>query len=185
VPPNNRKARDIDLLDTIDAFRREAFSAQVWRVVRDGRDPAIGSPSNSRWCNGAFDVLYTSLECDGAISEIHAFLSLQPVFPSKINWHCHALDVAIDKTLKLADMPTLRRLGVDVDRYQDQSYERTQDIADAACFLGFDGLIAPSARWSCLNLMLFTLRIAPERITVIEDQRTVVDWAAWRKNTRK
>lgn len=185
MSPDNRKARDIGLLDAVDAFRREAFAAQAWRVVREGRDPAIGSPSSSRWCNGTFDVLYTALERDGAIAEIHAFLSLQPVFPSKISWHCHTLDIAIDRTLKLADLPTLGRLGVDVGRWQDRSYERTQQIADAACFLGFDGLVAPSARWSCLNLMLFTARIAPERIDVREDQRTTVDWAAWRKSVRR
>jgi hypothetical protein len=34
--------------------------------------------------------------------------------------------------------------------------DRTQEIADSAYFLGFDGLIAPGARWACLNLVLFT-----------------------------
>jgi len=35
-------------------------------------------------------------------------------------------------------------------------YSRTQEIADAAFFLGFEGLIAPSAQWTDLNLILFT-----------------------------
>lgn len=80
---DSRRARDLELLDAVDSFRREAFDADVWRLVRTGRDPTLGSPSRSRWCNGMFDVLYTSFERDGALAEIYALLSLQPVFPSK------------------------------------------------------------------------------------------------------
>jgi hypothetical protein len=182
-PP--RPARDLQLLDTIDAFRREPLDAEVWRVVRDGRDPLLGSPSLSRWCNGTFDILYASLERDGAVAEIHALLSMQPVFPSKIQWFAHKLRISTAETLKLSDLPTLARLGVDVDRYADRNYARTQPIADAAYFLGFDGLIAPNARWSCLNLVLFTNRIAPERIALMERDERPVAWDRWRNRTRR
>ncbi|HKH35243.1 MAG TPA: RES domain-containing protein [Beijerinckiaceae bacterium] len=64
-------------------------------------------------------------------------------------------------------LPTLSKLGVDA-RYADRDYRRTQEVADAAFFLGFDGLIAPSARWACLNLVLFTDRIPPDRIQALE-----------------
>jgi RES domain len=179
-----RRARDIGLLDAIDAFGREPFSAPVWRVVREGRDPVLGGPSRSRWCNGTFDVLYTSLEQNGAIAEIYAFLSLQPVFPSKVRWNVHRLDVSAAKTLRLADLPALAKLGVDTARFQDRTYDRTQEIADAAYFLGFDGLIAPSARWLCQNLVLFSDRVPPENIKIAESSASPIDWANWRKSTR-
>ncbi|MBM3574071.1 MAG: hypothetical protein FJX52_17180 [Alphaproteobacteria bacterium] len=56
--------------------------------------------------------------------------------------------------------------SLDTGCYRDRSDQRTQDIrpheiAEAACFLGFDGLIASSARWDCLNLVLFTGRLPP------------------------
>ena len=151
-----RKARDLHLLDAIDAFKREPFSQPVWRVARDGRDPLLGAPSSSRWCDGTFDVLYTSLERDGAIAEIHALLSVQPVFPSRVRFLAHRVTVKARQTLRFADLATLGRLGIDVGRYRDREYSRTQAVADAAYFLGFDGLIAPSARWDCLNAVLFT-----------------------------
>ena len=179
------RARDIELLDAIDAFRREQFTAKVWRVVREGRDPAQGNPSRSRWCNGTFDVLYTALERDGAIAEVHAFLAMQPVFPSKLAWKAHSLAVEIDDTLKLADLPTLARLGVDTSHYQDRNYARTQEIADGAYFLGFDGLVAPSARWSCLNLMIFSERVDPDRIELAASSETAIDWSDWRKRNRR
>lgn len=180
-----RKARDLQILDAIDALSREAFDGRVWRAVREGRDPTLGSPSQSRWCNGQFDVLYTSLERDGAIAEINALLSLQPVFPSKMRWDCYELKVRSAKTLRLADLPTLRKLGVDTATYHERRYDRTQIIADAAFFLGFDGLVAPSARWACNNLVLFTSRLQPSDIELATDMSTRIDWMVWRREHQR
>lgn len=182
---DSRRARDLGLLDAVDAFGREALDVEVWRLIRGGRDPASGSPSRSRWCNGTFDVLYTSFAREGAIAEIHALLSLQPVFPSKDRWFDHKLKVVAAQTLRLADTQTLAKLGVDAARYKERDYGRTQDVADAAFFLGFDGLIAPSARWTCLNLVLFTDRIPPGQIQVVEASAAPVSWEDWRKRTRR
>jgi RES domain-containing protein len=174
-------ARDLGLLDAIDACPREPFDGRVWRVVREGRDPAIGSPSQSRWCDGAFDVLYTSLERDGAIAEIHAFLSAQPVFPSKPVWFRHELKVRASRSLRIADLAQLQKLGVDTGSYKERRYKQTQDIADAAYFLDFDGLVVPSARWPCHNLVLFTARLQPEDIKVVPAGTQHIDWSTWRK----
>ena len=138
-----RRARDLKLLDQVDALPLSVYAGVLWRVVREGRDPLQGGRSVSRWCNGEFDTLYTSLEREGAIAELHALLSLQPVFPSKIVFRVHRLKVSALQALKLTDLPTLSKLGVDVARYQDRNYTQTQSIADAAYFLGFDGLLAP------------------------------------------
>ena len=180
-----RQARDLGLLDALDALKREVVDIEVWRLVRAGRDPAIGAPSQSRWCNGSFDVLYTSFERDGAIAEIYALLSLQPVFPSKDRWFAHKLKVTAAQTLRLADLKTLAKLGVATARYKEREYDRTQEIADAAFFLGFDGLIAPSARWTCLNLILFTERIPSDQIQAIEAAEAPVSWEEWRKRVRR
>jgi hypothetical protein len=94
------------------------------------------------------------------------------------------LEVHAANTLNLADLSTLRRLGVDVERYAERNYRRTQEIADAAYFLGFDGLIAPSARWSCSNLMLFTERVPPGQIEVVESSHDAIDWDEWRRRSR-
>jgi hypothetical protein len=153
-------------------------------VVREGRDPLQAGRSPSRWCDGAFDVLYTSLERDGAIAEVHELLNLQPVFPSKIAFLVHRLTVSLTQCLHLAELPKLSKLGVDVDRYQDRNCERTQSIADAAYFLGFDSLIAPNARWPCMNAVLFTDRIKPACLTLEATEPEPIDWQAWRRRNR-
>jgi RES domain len=186
VAPDIRKARDLSLLDSIDALDREAVSLNAWRVVRFGRDPLQGSPSRSRWCNETFDVLYTSLERDGAIAEVFSLLNSQPVFPSKIEARAHLVSVSLTKILRLDGPGSLAALGVDISRFKERDYLRTQAIADAAHFLDFEGLIVPSARWNCSNLVIFSDRIAPDAISHKGSESDPIDWTAWRrKRTEK
>ncbi len=181
---DTRRARDLQLLDKVDGYTRRPFEGTIWRVSRDGRDPLQGGRSASRWCNGEFDVLYTSAERDGAIAEIYTLLSLQPVFPSKLSFRVHQLEVSAEAALHLAEVAELERLGVVPEQYQDRDYRQTQEIADAACFLGFEGLVVPSARWPCANVVLFADRIDPAALSVRVTEPDPVDWTAWRSRTR-
>ncbi|MBM3608384.1 MAG: RES domain-containing protein [Alphaproteobacteria bacterium] len=185
MAPPFRKARDVALMDRLYACARERFIGEAWRVVRQGRDPLIASASQSRWCDGTFDVLYTSLHRDGAIAEIDALLRLQPVFPSKIMSQLFHLEIHTSQTLRLADMDRLASLGVDTARYRERDYTKTAEIAETAFFIGFDGLIAPSARFECNNLVLFTDRFAPGDFQLKTPDAEVIDWAAWRKKPRQ
>jgi hypothetical protein len=53
-------------------------------------------------------------------------------------------------------------------------------LPDAALFLGFKGLVVPSARWGCTNLVVFTEKTDPEQLTVIGVPK-LVDWTTWRE----
>ena len=116
-----RRARDLKLLDEVDAFKREPFAEPVWRIARSGRDPLMASASRSRWCNGTFDVLYTTLEKDGAMAEINAMLMLQPIFPSGMTWFVHKLRIDAEQTLRIADYPALQKFGVNISGYAGRS----------------------------------------------------------------
>jgi len=177
---DGRKARDLELLDAIDRLERRPFEGAAWRVVREGRDVLQGAAVGARWDPGLFDVLYTSLDRDGALAEIHFHLSRQPVFPSKIRWQICRLTARTRGSLHLLDMADLERLGVDRRHYRELTYADTQAIGDAAHFLGFDVLIVPSARWECLNLVLFTDRLEPADLSV--EQSEWIDWAKWVKS---
>jgi len=180
--PGERKPRDPALLDALDAFDRVRFSGETWRVVRSGRDPLQGSAAGGRWDPTTFDALYTSLNPDGAVAEIHLHLSRQPVFPSRIKFRLHRISVKTAKTLKLRNLDSMIPLGVDPAQYREILYAPTQAIGDAAYFLGFDSIIAPNARWSCNNLILFTDQIAPADLEVIDSLD--VNWTEWRKKTK-
>jgi hypothetical protein len=177
------RARDFDLLDALDELPRVALDETAWRVVRNGQDPLLGRPSQGRWDLGHFDALYTALDPDGAIAEMYFHLSRQPVFPTKPSFTLHEIEVITKSTLKFADLTQLTALGVDPASYSDILSERTQEIGDAAAFLGFDGLIAPSARWRSLNLVLFCDSLGPDDLALTA--ASSIDWDDWRSRHGK
>ncbi len=176
---SRRPVHDRGILDALEAFDPEPFAGEVWRVTRKGRDPLRGSAANGRWSpsGGEFEVLYTSLERDGALAEIGYRLSLEPVWPSRIEHEIHLIEVETERTLRLANLEMLAPLGVVIARYHSFEYQATQAIAAAAYFLEFDSLVVPSARFPCANLVLFTERTTGLALKNSEG----VDWNSWRR----
>ncbi len=87
------------------------------------------------------------------------------------------LAVSTSHTLQLV-RTDLATLGVDLARYGERDYDRTQKIGAALVFLGFDGLIAPSARWPCDNLMIFGDNHAlTEKLEVVGEE--LFEWRVW------
>ena len=118
----------------------------------------------------------TSLAREGALAEISFHwgqLTPRPTKPVVL----HTLRVVAHRTLKLvrADLATL---GVSDSDYGGINLPRTQEIGAAVEFLGSDGLIAPSARWPCDNLMLFPDRMgANATLEVVTSEH--IDWITW------
>jgi hypothetical protein len=176
------RIHDRVILDALEALDPESFSRTVWRVTVKGREPLRGAAAHGRWsASGEFEALYTSLEREGALAEIGYRLSLEPVWPSRIEHEIHVIEVQAERTLRFANTANLAPLGVDIARYRTFEYGATQAIASAAHFLEFDGLIVPNARFDCANLVIFVER-APG-LALIESQP--VDWEAWRKQRRR
>ena len=126
-------------------------------------------------------VLYTSLERDGAIAEVVSFLAALTPIPGPRQINVTRLAVSTSHTLRLVREPMLGTLGVDLDRYGERDYGRTQEIGAALVFLGFDGLIAPSARWPCDNLMIFGDNHAlTETLEPIGTDK--VEWLEWARS---
>lgn len=174
------RAHDDRLLDAISRINPVDYDRSVWRVVRQGRSPTDGSRGAGRWNPAELSVLYCSEERDGALSEIHFHLSLgQPVFPSRIRHFVHQCAASLERALALLDIAELTRLGVEMSRYREILYAKTQEIGAAAAFLGFDGLVAPSARYDCANLVIFLDNVPQEAIREISSES--VDWADWIK----
>jgi hypothetical protein len=177
---DRRRSLDDRLLDLVGAIEGHAFEGKMWCVVRTGREVFDGSRGSGRWNTSDMSVLYGAAHQDGALAEIHFHLSRgQSVFPSRMRHDLFELSVQTSQTLHLADMEQLRHLGVDDDRYRELLYDRTQEIGAAASFLGFDGIIAPSARWDCQNIVLFLDAIDLEKVRI--NSVAPVDWNAWRR----
>ena len=178
------RVHDRAILDALEAIEPQPFSGEAWRITRRGREPTRGSSAHGRWSpNGEFEVLYTSLQRDGALAEIGHRLSLEPIWPSRIQHDIHRIQIRTERTLQIADLEALQALGVDTSKYGSFEYTSTQEITAAAYFLGFDSLLVPSARAPCQNLVVFVERVtATGHVEVLET--SAVDWAAWRKNKK-
>jgi RES domain-containing protein len=183
-----RPARDSHLLDALENLPPEAFAGRAWRVVRDGCDPVQCSAVGGRWDDRTFDVLYTSTRADGAIAEMHFHLARgQPVIPSQVRYRLFELDVRLASCLHFASLEALNSLGLQTATFgqlsyaeREQEYPRTQGIAEAAYFLGRDGLIVPSARAGYPNLIVFCDPAGSEAFEVVKDHG-LIDWDKWRK----
>lgn len=172
--------RDPWLIDQLVNAPTEGFGGDVFRATRRSLDPTTPSTSGGRWApvDGPA-VLYTSFERDGALAEIAYHwrqFTPRPTKPALV----HQLGVRSDRTLKLI-RSDLQALGVETGHYEEPNYRRTQEIGAVVAFIGCDGLIVPSARWSCENLILFTdnlvMDVDFERKSVEE-----VDWQAWARS---
>ncbi|MBW0004171.1 MAG: RES domain-containing protein [Hyphomicrobiales bacterium] len=141
----------------------------------------------ARWRSGATSTGGRVSTRDSRRSACRSPFASEPTagFPFKNIVRVHRLKVTATKTLYLTDLPLLADLGVNIATYQDRNYRPTENIADAAYFLGFDALVVPSARWSCANAMLFTDRIDLASLTVEGTEPHFVNWSEWRRHHRE
>lgn len=173
---------DQNLLDRLSVMPTTAFAGQVFRATRVDADPTAPSINGGRWApppdgDPGVYVLYTSMERDGAIAEVVSFLTDLTPLPGPRPLKITRLAVTTVHTLRLVQA-TLEALGVDYSHYGERDYSQTQKIGAALAFFGYDGLIAPSARWCCENLMIFTENHAiNERLEPLGSE--TVEWQNW------
>lgn len=179
-----RARRDNKLIDALEAIAPTRFGDAVWRLVRDGRDPLQCSASGGRWDDGSFDVLYTSMARSGALEEMRFHLMRgQPVMPSKVKYRMFEIDLKLDRALKFLDLAALAAVGLRTETFgrlsyaqKNDEYPRTQEIAEVAHFLDFDGLIVPSARSDARNVVVFCDKVETLRDSATTDHG-IVDWS--------
>lgn len=120
--------------------------------------------------------MYTSLTRKGALAEIVYHWQMLDPLPSKPAILA-TIKSKTNSTLKLIETD-LAGLGADPNEYDQINNLRTREIGAAINFLGYDGLIAPSARWNCENLMLFFDNLSSDSNTELVTTEEV-DWQTW------
>ncbi len=145
---------DPQLIERLGDFPTASFAGDVFRATPQGLDALTRSRSGGRWATtDQFPVLYTSMEREGALAEVVFHWSQMTPIPSK-PLALHRIRMTVSRHLRLIETD-LYDLGVELSEYQTLNYARTQQIGAAVNFLECDGLIVPSARWDCENMVLF------------------------------
>jgi RES domain-containing protein len=168
----------------LETIRRLAYAGHVWRSVREGRDPLACWRSGGRWDDGTFDVLYTSETREAAIEErrFHLYQG-QPIPPSRVRYELFELSVSLEAVIVFESEAALAAVGLDVGSFgqlsyfeKDREYPRSQEIAEACCFLGADGILVPSARnRSSKNLIVFCEQDTAIAKNIVRNHGTI-DW---------
>lgn len=173
---------DKELLRRISAFMMQPFIGEVFRVTSPSRDPLETSANGGRWglpqnSTPGTPVLYTSMEREGALAEVASYLvELTPV-PRSNPVKVSRIRLSASKVITLTKSE-LETLGVDWSHYGSRDYFLTQQIGAAMEHLGVDGLIAPSARHACNNLMIFSTQHGfDETLEVVAKEE--VEWRSW------
>jgi RES domain-containing protein len=159
-----RKIRDPELLDQLQSLHPQPFQATIWRIVRAGRNPLLATNPKGRWDDGSFDVVYAALEPDAARAEVYYHLTRsQPVYPSSLHIHLHEIEVDFQRVIKFNTLADLASFGVDAANFGTTSYAHlqaeysvTQQVGEAAHFLGMQAIVVPSARWPAQNIVVMT-----------------------------
>lgn len=143
------------LIERLGVLPTELFRDMVFRATRLRLDPLAPSTSGGRWMpRDHCAVLYSGLQREGALAEIAFHWGRLTPLPSK-PVVIHRVRVSTQQSLRLK-VCDLEMLGVDAAGYGTVEYARCQAIGAAVAFLRCDGLIVPSARWNCENLMIFS-----------------------------
>ncbi len=173
---------DPEILDALDKLSGEPLKTKAWRVTWASRNPLAGGVGGGRWSPpNQFEALYTSLKADGALAEAYYHLSRGPVFSSS-SMKINQISVKLVNVLTL-DIKNLNLLGIADPLASRIDFNLTQPISEAAHLLDCQGLLVPSARFECKNLVVFMDRIDPEKqlkVSKTED----VNWPAWREQNK-
>lgn len=179
---------DRELLDAIESIDPVTYQGAVWRVSLVGRSAIQGSTRPGRWSDGSIEALYTSIEADTALAEMHFHLfEKSSILPSRLQFNLSELEIQLSRCLKLLDAAKLEELGVMNDDFYGRAFKRvvselypkTQAIGAAASFLGYDGLHVPSARTEGSNVVLLLDNLAPDNEILVK-QSSPVDWKSWK-----
>lgn len=93
------------------------------------------------------------------------------------------LSVSLENVLEL-DVDRLVALGMDDPRASRTTSNLGQSIGAAAFMLGYHGVIVPSARWGCHNLVVFLDPISFDIDKHLSfEHATEVNWTAWREQS--
>ncbi len=92
----------------------------------------------------------------------------------------YRLKINLDRILRLTDTSLLNKLGIEDPLASRLDLEKSQAISSAARFLEFQGLLVPSARWDCQNLVLFPNRL-DLNVAIAVKENQVINWPAWKE----
>jgi RES domain-containing protein len=171
---------DEQLVRVVDRLPRVGFSGPVHRHVGPSHPPMSAEGARirgGRWNPpDSFPTLYLGLDASTVVAEFYRFAEKQGMPPENLLPRklitCH---LELSASVDFRDQIAWPELGLSSVVIESDDSALCQRLGDAAHYVGFEGILAPSATGSGDVVAVFTDRLrAGSRIDVMETQEWVV-----------
>jgi RES domain-containing protein len=142
------------LLDKLEEVGGAPLDLTVWRHMFNELDPARANTRGARWNPPGVAAIYTSTSREVALAEAEFAIASQPVRPSTTR-QLYKVRVTVMKAIDLSDRTALANVGVGDSELTAIDHQACRTVGGATYWLGFDGLLVPSARTPGTNLVIY------------------------------
>lgn len=153
---------DQDLLDALEALDPQSWEGNAWRFVLGDTDPFQPNTRGARWNPPDTAALYTSLTRATVLAELDHVRELQTPALRRELFVLHKIRTHLTKMLDLTDRTLLETLGVGNAELASDDHAFCRRVGGAAAWLGYDGILVPSARSDGANLVVFVNMQQPD-----------------------
>lgn len=164
---------DERLIARVDKQGHTTWSGTAFRHTTPRRDPLSGAGARlngGRWNpKDLFAALYLATPeaaCMGELSRIAQSQGVSEAVLLEVPRVLHRIEVAGAKVLDLQSEAQRSDVGLAESDISDSDWTICQQVGPAAWFLGFQGVIAPSATGRGKVLTLFEGRIDPGQVQI-------------------
>lgn len=152
------------LAQAIDALQSVAYEGEAYRHVAAGRSPLSGAGARSqggRWNPPqSFATLYLGLERETVIAEFERLAARSGLAPRDfLPRHFYRYAVRLERLVDLRDEGAQAALGITDTDLASNDLSACQAIGEAGHYLGYEGILAPSAAGHGTVLGIFSDRL--------------------------
>lgn len=155
-----------ELVARVDGIQRSQFAGEAFRNHGPGYGPLDTGGSRihgGRWNpKESFPVLYLGLSPETAVAEFYRLVERQGRHPSDLlPRRLTTVDVALVRVLDLTVGGSAETLGLHLHELTAEDPSPCQAVGDAAHYLGFEAVKAPSATGTGEVLAVFWDKVLP------------------------
>lgn len=167
----SKRPFDPKLLDTLEELGTRPWNGVAWRQVFEGTPPTRPNQRGGRWNPLGVEALYCSLDADTAAAEIDYLISVQSV-PIRKPRVTFKLEVSLSRLVDLSKESDLELVGAPITTIRSNGIDECRLVGAAIAWLGYEGVLVPSARSNTSNLVVFLNNLEPDNsVDIIESSR--------------
>jgi RES domain-containing protein len=145
---------DQAILNALDEMDASPWEGHAWRHVFNDNPPANPNTGGARWNPRDVPAIYTALDRDGAVAEGDHLIAVQSVPRMRARRNLYEMRIRVNQLVDLTRPGSLELLGLTTADVESDDWTKCQSIGGCAAWLGYGGLLVPSARFDGSNLVV-------------------------------